>query len=119
MIPDTILQQGGFQCSRPFYEILIDSINGNASFFDWIACPYSIGGLGLTGVGAFVILGGFIGLKNNSESWTLPITWLAIVTPAMAAGFLLPGGLLRRIAGVLTLTVAMLIIGIYWWWGRA
>lgn len=108
------LLQGGFQCSRPFYEIMADG-----RLWDWLACPYAIDGLGLTGVGAFVILTGFVGLKNWSESWTLPITWLAIVTPAMAAGFLIPGGLLRRIAGILTVAVALLLVGIYYWWGRA
>lgn len=87
--------------------------------FDWLACPYTIEGLGLTGLGMFVLAGGFIGLKNWSESWTVPITWLAIISPFMAAAFLLPGALLRRIAGLLTLAVAMLIIGIYWWWGRS
>lgn len=108
------LLQSSFQCSRPFYEIIADG-----RLFDWLACPYAIDGLGLTGVGMFVIAGGFIGLKNWSESWVVPITWLGIITPAMAAAYLLPGALLRRVAGLLTLAVAMLIIGIYYWWGRS
>lgn len=109
----TFLQQGGFRCSRPFYELMADGY-----LWDWLACPYAIGGLGLVGVGMFVIAGGFIGLHNWSESWTVPITWLGIVTPFMAAAYLLPGALLRRIAGFLTAAVAMLFIGMYWWWGR-
>jgi len=91
----------------------------DAGIFDWLACNYTIEGLGLSGLGLFVLATGFVGLKNWSESWEVPLTWLAIVTPAMAAGFLLPGALVRRIAGVLTIVVAMLIIGIYYWWGRS
>lgn len=114
MIPRQLLQQGGYTCNRPFYDLLV-----NEGLFDWLACPYTIEGLGLTGLGLFLWAIPFVGLKNWSESWEVPLTWTAIVTPALAAGFLLPGGLLRRIAGILTLVVAMLIIGIYWWWGRA
>lgn len=107
------LLQSGYNCSRPFYEIIVDH-----GVFSWLPCPYSISGLGLSGVGMFTLAAGFIGLKNWSESWTLPITWLAIMTPAMGAA-LLPGSLLRRIAGVLTLAVVLLFVGIYYWWGRA
>lgn len=107
------LLQGGFKCSRPFYEHIADG-----RLWDWLACPYTIDGLGLTGLGMFLITTGFVGLKNWSESWTVPITWLAIVTPAMAAT-LLPGSLLRRIAGLLTLAVVMIFVGVYYWWGRS
>lgn len=99
-------------CSRPFYEILADG-----RFFDWLACPYVIEGLTIAGLGGFIVLTGFIGLTNWSESWTLPLVWLAFVVPVMAAT-LLPGSLLRLVAGVFTLGVAMLMIGLYWWWGR-
>lgn len=102
-------------CSRPFYEIL----TGSGDLFTWVTCPYAIGGLGMTGVGMFVLITGFVGLKNWSESWTLPLTWLAIIAPAMAAAFLLPGVLVRQIAGVITLAVVGVFIGLYWWWGRS
>jgi len=104
--------QGGYQCSRPLYDLWPD-------LFNWLICGYAIGGLGLTGVGAFVVGMGFIGLYNWSESWEVPVVWLATVVPAMAAGFLIPGSLQRRIAGVITVGAAMLLIGIYWWWGRS
>lgn len=107
-----IVMQGGFECSRPLYDLW-------PNVFNWLICPYGIYGLGLTGVGMFALAGGFIGLYNWSESWEVPVTWLAIVGPAMAAGFLLPGGLQRRIAGVITVGVAMLLVGLYWWWGRS
>jgi hypothetical protein len=107
------LQSWEYNCSRPFYEIMADG-----DLFQWLPCPYSISGLGITGVGAFMLLYGFVGLKNWSESWTLPMTWLAIMTPAMAA-VLLPGALLRRIAGLITVAVVLLFVGLYWWWGRA
>jgi hypothetical protein len=103
-----------FQCSRPYYGVLADG-----RIFDWGACVYAADGLGLAGVGLFVLAGGFIGLLNWSEGWAVPITWTAIVGPPMAAGVLLPGGLLRLVAGALTLAMAGLFIGAYWWWGRA
>jgi hypothetical protein len=94
-------------CQRPFWDYLADG-----QLFKWLHCPYSIGGLGLTGVGFLVFLTGFVGLKNWSESWTLPLTWTAIVVPAMGAA-LLPGSVLRRLAGILTVAFAMLMIGLY------
>lgn len=104
--------QGGYQCSRPFYDLLPD-------VFNWLGCPYTIDGLGLTGLGMFVLVAGFVGVWNQSESWEAPLTWLAIVAPAMAAGFLLPGSIVLRVAGAVTVAVAMLMIGLYWWFGRA
>lgn len=106
--------QGGFQCSRPFYKVL-----GDGRIFDWGACVYAADGLGLAGVGGFIFFAGFIGLWNWSESFTVPVTWAAIVGPAMAASFLLPGVLLRQIAGIITVAVMMLLLGLYWWWGRS
>lgn len=107
-----ILQQT-YQCSRPFYELL-----ASGELFNWLGCPYTIGGLGLAGFGMFIVLGGFIGLKNWSESWTLPLVWVALLVPTMSAA-LLPGSILRRLAGLLTIAFAMLLIGVYWWWGRS
>lgn len=101
-----------FQCGRPFWEILADG-----RLFDWMMCPYTITGLSLTGLGVFIIGMPFIALKNWSESWTVPMTWLAIAVPSMSLA-LLPGTVLRRIAGVLTLMFALLFIGLYYWWGR-
>lgn len=106
--------QGGFQCSRPFYQLL-----SGGHLFDWLACPYAIGGLGLGGVGMFVLAAGFVGLMNWSEGFAIPVTWLAIVGPPMAAAFLLPGGLARLVAGIVTVGVVGLFIGLYWWFGRA
>jgi len=102
-------------CERPFYEILT---GGGANMFEWLGCPYAIGGLTFAGVGLFIIVTGVVGLKNWSESWTVPMVWVGIMAPALGAT-LLPGVLLRRIAGVLTLAVAGILIGLYWWFGRA
>lgn len=101
-----------YQCSRPFWDLI-----ANGNLFDWMMCPYTIGGLGLTGFGVFVVALPFVGLKNWSESWRVPMVWLAIAVPSMSS-LLLPGSVLRRIAGAITVAFAMLIIGIYWWWGR-
>ena len=100
-------------CSRPFWELLADG-----QWFDWLPCPYVIDGLGMSGLGLFLIGIPFIGLKNWSESWTLPLVWLAIGVPTMGAA-LLPGPVVQRVAGLLTAGVALLIIGLYWWWGRS
>jgi len=108
---DPVLLQA--TCSRPFWQYI-----ANGQLFEALNCPYAIGGLGITGVGMLVVLTGFVGLKNWSESWTMPLVWLAIVAPAMGAT-LLPGALLRRIAGLLTLAFALVMIGLYWWWGRS
>lgn len=110
--------QTDYTCSRPFYELLAETVSHPDRIFDWVFCPYTIGGLGLSGVGLIVLATGFVGLKNWSESLTLPLTWLVLVGPVMAAA-LLPGNVLRRIAAVVTLGVALLFIGLYWWWGRS
>lgn len=106
------------QCSRPFYELLSDTVTQPDLIWDWAFCPYAITGLGMTGVGLMVIMTGFIGIKNWSESWTLPMTWLALTAPVLAVA-MLPGALIRRIAGGVTVAFAMLIIGVWWWWGRS
>ena len=107
-----------YTCSRPFYDLLANATTNPDALFNWVFCPYTITGLGLTGVGLIILATGFVGLKNWTESWTLPLTWLALVAPAMATA-LLPGNLLRQIAGAITLAVAMLFIGLWWWWGRS
>lgn len=104
-----------YTCSRPFYELLADTVNTPSLIFDWVLCPYTITGLGLTGVGLIIIATGFVGLKNWSESYVLPLAWLALVAPVMATA-LLPGGVLQRVAGVITVAVAMLLIGLWYWW---
>lgn len=105
-------------CSRPFYDLLVETVSHPNRILDWVFCPYTIGGLGLGGVGMIVLATGFVGLKNWSEGWTLPMTWLALVGPTLAAA-MLPGNVIRRIVGFLVLAVAMSAIGAYWWWGRS
>lgn len=108
-----------YSCSRPFYQLLAEAASGNPdALFDWVFCPYTITGLGLAGVGLIVLLTGFVGLKNWSESWTLPLTWLALVAPVLAVS-MLPGNIIRQIAGVVTIALAMVGIGLYYWWGRS
>lgn len=106
------------ECSRPFYELLSGAVNNPSLIWDWAFCPYAITGLGMTGVGVLILATGFVGIKNWSESWTLPLTWLALVAPVLAVG-MLPGLVSRRIAGLLTVAFSMLFIGIWWWWGRS
>lgn len=108
-----ITLQSAYNCSRPFWELI--SAEG---IFTWLMCPYTIGGLGLAGLGLFIVGLPFIGLKNWSESWELPLVWLAIMVPTLAVGFL-PGGVLRRIAGLVTAAFAVLFLGLYFWWGRS
>lgn len=107
-----------YSCSRPFYDVLVSAVSNPANLWDWAFCPYTITGLGLTGVGLFVLATGFVGLKNWTEGWTLPLTWLALVGPTLAFA-MLPGGVIRQVAGVLTIAAAMAVVGIWYWWGRA
>lgn len=105
------------ECSRPFWDRLADAVSDPSALFDWVFCPYSIE-IGLAAVGTICLVIGFVGIYHWSESWTLPLTWTALVAPivAMAA---LPGGLIRLIAGVLTFGALTLFVGLYYWWGRA
>lgn len=107
-----------FSCSRPFYELLSEAVTNADALFDWVFCPYTITGLGLAGVGVFVLGTGFVGLKNWSESWILPMTWLALVAPVLAVA-MLPGNVLRQIAGIVTIAVALVFIGWWFWSGRS
>jgi len=100
-------------CSRPIYELL-----GNGDWFGWLQCAYTIDLLSAGGIGLFLVGIPFVGLKNWSESWTMPLVWLAIAVPMLSTA-LLPGVVVRRIAGLLTAGVALLVIGLYWWWGRS
>lgn len=109
--------QSSYSCSEPYYSQLSDAINGNGALWDWALCPYTATGLGLTGVGLIILATGFVGLRNWSESWTLPLTWLALVAPVLAVA-LLPGAIVTRIAGIVTLAVAGLLVGLYFWWAR-
>lgn len=105
-----------YACSRPFWERLTDATSDPAALFDWVFCPYSIE-VGLPVVGTMLMVIGFVGLFNWSESWTLPLTWMALVAPIVAVTAL-PGGLIRIIGGIITFGVMGLFIGIYYWWGR-
>lgn len=113
-----LLPLAGYTCSRPFWDLLAQTVSHPRYIFYWSFCPYTITGLGLAGVGVIVLLTGFIGLRNWSESWTLPLTWLALVAPVLATA-MLPGNVLREVAGVVTVAFALVIIGLWWWWGRA
>lgn len=103
-------------CSRPFWDLLAQSVSEPTAIWTWLFCPYTIN-TSMAVVGAIILMMGFVGLYNWSESWTLPLTWLALVAPVVAAAAL-PGGLIRQIAGILTVAFAMLLIGIWYWWGR-
>lgn len=96
-------------CNRPFYDIL-----SSGDIFEWLSCVFSIDYLGRAGFGLFVLGIPFVGLYNWSESYTLPMIWLAIAAPTISAAFI-PGTVARRIAGLLTAAVALLIIGLYIW----
>lgn len=104
-------------CDRPFWELWSNSVSDPDALFLAPFCPYSID-LGIVVVGTIVLLIGFIGLLNWSESWVVPGTWLAIVAPIVAVAAL-PGGLVRLIGGIVTLFAAMLFIGLWFWWTRA
>lgn len=107
-----------YTCSRPFWDVLASTTSNPGNIFDWVFCPYTITGLGLTGVGLFILATGFVGLKNWTEGYTVPMVWLALVGPTLAAA-MLPGNVIRQVAGAITVGFAMLFLGLYYWWGRA
>lgn len=104
-------------CDRPLWDLLANAVSDPDALFLWPFCPYAID-TDILVVGAFMTLVPFIGLLNWSESWTVPMTWLAIVAPIVAAAAL-PGGMIRLIGGVVTFAVAMLFVGLWYWWGRS
>lgn len=106
-----------YACSRPFWERLSAATSDPAALFDWVFCPYAIE-VGLPVVGTMLMAIGFVGMFHWSESWRLPVTWLAIVAPIVAATAL-PAGLIRLIGGIVTFGVLLFFIGIYYWWGRS
>ena len=105
-------------CSRPFYDLLARAVHDPNALWDWVFCPYVMTALGWTGVGLIILATGFVGLKNWTESWVVPMVWTVMVAPVLATT-LLPGAVLRRIAGLVTIAVAMLFIGFWYWWSRS
>lgn len=104
-------------CERPLWERLAEATSDPNALFDWVFCPYAVD-IGIVAVGTILLVIGFIGLYNWSESWSIPLVWLALVTPLVSMTAL-PGGLIRIIAGLATFGVALMILGLYWWWGRS
>jgi hypothetical protein len=104
-------------CDRPIWEVATNAVSDPDALFLWPFCAYSID-IGLAVVGALLVLAVFVTLFNWSESWTVPMTWLALSTP-IVAGAALPGGMIRLIGGLVTFAVAGLFIGAWYWWGRA
>lgn len=108
-----------YECSRPFYDLLAEAATGNAdALFNWPLCPYTITGLELGGVGMIIVATGFVGLKNWSEGWILPLTWLALIGPVLAAA-MLPGSIIRMALGFIVVAFAMGVVGLWYWWGRS
>jgi len=103
-------------CSRPLWDIWASSTSDPDALFLSPFCPYSID-IGLAVVGTLLMLVVFVGLLNWSESWIVPGTWLAIVSPIIAASAL-PGGVVRLIGGIVVFFVAAVFIGLWVWWSR-
>lgn len=104
-------------CDRPLWDLATQAVSDPDALFLWPFCAYSID-IGLAVVGAIMVAAGFVALLNWSESWVTPATWLALTSPMVAAAAL-PGGLIRLIGGLVTLTGAMLFVGLWYWWGRS
>lgn len=105
------------ECTRPFWEILADAPSDPNALWNWVFAPYCAD-IGVAAVGGIMFVMGFVGLYNWTESWTMPLVWTSLVAPLVAVTAL-PGGLIRLIGGVVTLAVAMLFLGVWWWYGRA
>lgn len=98
---------------RPFYEILIDAITNGEAPFDWVTAVFASSGIGTTGFGFFLILTISVGLKNWSESFTIPMVWLVLMTSALVA--MVPAPVADRLFGLIVAGIAFALIGILYY----
>lgn len=103
-----------YSCSRPFYKLLAKAADGDVdAAMNWIMCPYTVTGIGLTGFGFFLILTISVGLKNWSESFVVPMVWVALASGVLVS--MVPAPLANRLFGVIVGGIAFMLIGILFW----
>lgn len=107
-------QIAAYTCSRPFYKLLSDAATGDPdAIVNWVMCPYTISGMGLTGFGFFLIMTIAVGLKNWSESFEVPSVWIALATGTMVA--MIPAPVVGKLFGVIVGGIAFMFLGILWY----
>lgn len=88
----------------------------NREYLTWISEAYGASGIGVGGFAVFVLFGGAIGLYNWTETFKVPAVWLALVGPVVASALLAP--VVGRLAGLVTIALAMLFVGLWVYWNR-
>ena len=86
------------------------------NFLKWVAEAYGASGFGVAGFTLLVLFAGALGLFNWTESFKVPAVWLGITTPLVAAA--LPVPVVWRLIGIMTIAVAMLFVGLWFYWRR-
>lgn len=88
----------------------------NEEWLKWVGEAYGASGLGVAGTALFVLFLGALGLYNWSESFKVPAVWLALTAPLVASA--LPVPVVWRFVGIITTAVAMLFVGLWFYWRR-
>lgn len=89
-------------------------VDGN--FPEWVAEAFGASGMGVSGFVLFVLFTGAIGLFNWSEGMTVPAVWVVVMTPVVSA--FLPVPIVWRLVGMITVAVAFLFVGLWFYWQR-
>jgi len=88
----------------------------NQEYLKWVAEAYGASGFGVAGFSLVILFAGAVGLFNWTESFRVPAVWLTITTPLVAA--VLPVPVVWRLAGIVTVAVAFLFLGLWLYWRR-
>ena len=86
-------------------------------WLEWVALSYAESGLGVTGFALFILFAGAVGLFNWTESFRVPAVWLALMAPIVALS--LPVAVRWRLAGIVSVGVAMLFVALWMFWQRS
>lgn len=97
-------------CSRPLHDMLVNQT------FDWIVCSHAMNSGGVLVVGTFMWAAVFTILLNWTESIYPPMTWSALISGVLFT--FLPGDLLMRVVGLVTIIVASVIVMVWHAWRR-
>lgn len=99
-----------YNCSRPFWNRLAEGVTDPNAIMQWVMCPFTITGIGLQGFGFFLILTVSVGLKNWSESFVVPVTWIVLASGVMVT--MIPAPLVNRLFGLIVAGIGLLFIGL-------
>jgi len=87
----------------------------NREWLAWISEAFGVS-VGVSGFATFVLFAGALGLFNWTETFKVPVIWLVLMTPLVAAA--LPVPVVWRLVGIVTTALAMLFVGLWVYWRR-